>query len=150
MNTNLGPPVVLLVEDNPDDVRLVHEAFRENKVRCKVVEVADGRQALAYLKGEPPFAGRPRPDLILLDLNLPAVDGRQVLSVVKGDPGLMTIPVVVLTTSSSPEDVDGSYRRHCNAYVVKPIDFDDFADVIGKLRGFWLEAAELPGPAKGV
>jgi CheY-like chemotaxis protein len=137
-------PILLLVEDNPDDVTLVREALRENAVTARLEVVGDGQAAVKFLKKLPPYEDAPTPDLVLLDLNLPLLDGRSVLTVIKTDEELLTTPVVVLTTSKAPEDVQGSYARHCNAYVVKPIDFEDFADIIHKLKDFWLEAAKLP------
>src|SRR5687767_12509547 len=117
------PIEVLLVEDDPGDVLMTQEAFDEHKVRNKLNVVSDGEEALAYLRREGPHADAPRPDLILLDLNLPRVDGRQVLQAIKEDPDLRRIPVVVLTTSGADEDILRSYSLHANAYVTKPVDF---------------------------
>jgi CheY-like chemotaxis protein len=138
MNRNERRRLILIVEDNPEDVTLLREAFKERGVDAEIDVVGDGRQALNYLK-----LNR-RPDLVLLDLNLPLVDGRSVLGAIKADPALLTIPVVVMTTSRSPDDVIGSYQHHCNAYVVKPIEFHELLDVVSSLRGFWLETALLP------
>src|SRR6476661_9842436 len=122
-----GTPIeVLLVEDDPGDVLMTQEAFEEHKVRNRLTVVSDGAEALAYLRREGEYADAIRPDLILLDLNLPRRDGREVLEEIKSDERLHQIPVVVLTTSQSEEDVLRSYQLHANAYVTKPVDFDQF------------------------
>lgn len=134
--------VVLLVEDNPGDVRLTQEALDGD--RGVEVEVATtGKEALAFLEREPPHEEAPRPDLILLDLNLPGVDGRDVLETVKTDPDLRAIPVIVLTTSSADRDVEEVYAQHANAFVSKPLDLDRFLEVMSVIQTFWFDVAEL-------
>jgi CheY-like chemotaxis protein len=134
------PIVVLLVEDDPGDVVLIQEAFEHNKVRNHLHVVGDGVEAMAFLRdsGE-------RPDLILLDLNLPRKDGREVLAEVKGDPELRSIPVVVLTTSKAEEDILRSYDLHANAYVTKPVDFNRFIEVVRQIDEFFVTVVKLPG-----
>ncbi len=136
------PSQVLVVEDNPGDVRLVQEALRPYEVQVGVA--VDGIEALAYLHGEAPHADRKIPDLILLDLNMPRKDGRQVLSTIKQDAQLRRIPVVVMSTSESERDILDIYELHANAYIVKPIDFHQFARVVQCIEGFWLDTARLP------
>ena len=138
------PIEVLLVEDDPGDVLMTQEAFEEHKVRNKLNVVSDGEEALAYLRREGPHADAPRPDLILLDLNLPRVDGRQVLQAIKEDPDLRRIPVVVLTTSGADEDILRSYSLHANAYVTKPVDFDSFIAVVRQIDEFFVSVVKLP------
>jgi CheY-like chemotaxis protein len=138
---------ILVVEDNPGDVRLLQEAFKDGKVKVRLRIAWDGVEALKCLRGEPPFAASPLPDLILLDLNLPKKDGREVLAEIKVDPELMLVPVVVFTTSSADQDVTSAYFLQANCYVVKPLSFDQFAEVIGTIEDFWLKTAELPGSA---
>ncbi|RCG31388.1 response regulator [Sphaerisporangium album] len=135
---------VLLVEDDPGDVLLTREAFEHNKVQNKLHVVSDGEQALAFLRREGPYADAPRPDLILLDLNLPRKDGREVLEDIKADAGLRSIPVVVLTTSEAEEDILRSYRLHANAYVAKPVDFDQFIRVVRQIDDFFVTVVKLP------
>lgn len=140
-----GRPVeILLVEDNPGDVRLAEEALREAKMSNNLNVVSDGVEALAYLRREGNHAGATRPDLMLLDLNLPKRDGREVLQEVKEDQDLRTIPVVVLTTSDAEADVIRSYELHANAYVRKPVDFDAFIEVVRTLEDFWFTVVKLP------
>lgn len=140
-----GDPInVLLVEDDEGDVVLIREAFEDNKVRNHLAVVADGVEAMAYLRGEGEHAGSPRPDLVLLDLNLPRKDGREVLEEVKSDPDLRTIPVVVLTTSEADEDILRSYDLHANAYVTKPVDFDRFIEVVRQIDEFFVSIVRLP------
>ena len=143
--TDSQPIVVLLVEDDPGDVVLIQEAFEHNKVRNHLHVVGDGVEAMAYLRGEGPHAGAPRPDLILLDLNLPRKDGREVLSEIKADARLRMIPVVVLTTSEAEEDVLRSYDLHANAYVTKPVDFGRFIEVVRQIDEFFVTVVKLPG-----
>jgi len=138
------PIEVLLVEDDPGDVLMTQEAFDEHKVRNKLNVVSDGEEALSYLRREGPHADAPRPDLILLDLNLPRVDGRQVLQAIKEDPDLRRIPVVVLTTSGADEDILRSYSLHANAYVTKPVDFDSFIAVVRQIDEFFVTVVKLP------
>ena len=137
---------ILLVEDNPADIDLTLEAFREVSIAsaADVHAVTSGDEALKYLRSEGEFAGRPRPDLVLLDLNMPRKDGRAVLTELKADPELRRIPVVVLTTSSSTEDILEAYDHYANAYVQKPVGFGDFLIVARSIRDFWLTAASLP------
>jgi two-component system, chemotaxis family, response regulator Rcp1 len=130
---------ILLVEDNAGDVRLTREALREAEVAVDLVAVADGDQALEFLRGE-----GARPDLILLDLNLPRKNGLEVLEEIKGDPELRHTPVIMLTTSSSARDIAACYDRGVNCYVVKPLDLDDFTGLVQAINGFWLEVARLP------
>lgn len=135
---------VLLVEDDPGDILLTREAFELNKVRNKLHVVNDGEQAMAFLRREGEYAEAPRPDLILLDLNLPRKDGREVLQDIKGDKELRGIPVVVLTTSEAEEDILRSYHLHANAYVSKPVDFDQFINVVRRIDDFFVTVVKLP------
>lgn len=135
---------ILLVEDSPSDIRLTKEAFRDAKVINELNVVTDGELAMRYLRREPPYEGAKRPDLILLDLNLPKKDGREVLEEVKNDPILKSIPIVVLTTSQNEMDVLRSYKLHANSYVVKPVDLNRFLAVIRSLEDFWLAVVTLP------
>ena len=135
---------VLLVEDNPADVRLTREAFRDGKIRNQLNVVSDGIQAMDFLERQPPYEEAPRPDLILLDLNLPRMSGREVLERVKGDPDLRRIPVVILTTSEADKDILESYNLHANSYIVKPIGFDNFLEVTREIEQFWLSVVKLP------
>jgi len=135
---------VLLVEDDPGDTLMIREAFDDNKVRNRLTCVTDGVQALELLRREGDHAGAPRPDLILLDLNLPRKDGREVLAEIKADEDLRAIPVVVLTTSQAEEDVLRSYKLHANAYVTKPVDFERFIDVVRQIDNFFVTVVKLP------
>jgi CheY-like chemotaxis protein len=135
---------VLLVEDDPGDVLMTQEALTEHKVRNNLTVVNDGVEALAYLRREGTYAGATRPDLILLDLNLPRKDGREVLAEIKADPDLRLIPVVVLTTSGADDDVVGSYRLHANAYVTKPVDFEAFVGAVRQIDDFFVGVVRLP------
>lgn len=136
---------ILLVEDNPADVRLTQEALKEAANATTRLHVAgDGVEALEFLHKQGDFATAPRPDLMLLDLNLPRVDGRQVLATVKGDPDLRRIPVVVLTTSPSEDDILHAYDQHVNSYIRKPVDLDKFLDVLRAIDRYWLGAVSLP------
>jgi CheY-like chemotaxis protein len=140
-----GRPVeILLVEDNPADVRLTVEALKEGKVRNNLRVARDGVEALQYLRREGPFAGATRPDLVLLDLNLPRRDGREVLAEIKADEVLKQIPVVVLTTSSAEADILRSYSLHANCYITKPVDLDQFVQVVKSIDDFWLTIVKLP------
>jgi CheY-like chemotaxis protein len=140
-----GEPIeVLLVEDDPGDVLLIREAFEFNKVHNNLHVVHDGEQALRFLRHEGEHAGSLRPDLVLLDLNLPRKDGREVLAEVKGDPELRTIPIVVLTTSEAEEDVLKSYQLHANAYVTKPVDFERFVSIVRQIDDFFVSVVRLP------
>ena len=141
-----GQPIeVLLVEDDPGDVLLIREAFDFNKVHNNLNVVSDGEQALDYLRGIGDYTDRIRPDLVLLDLNLPRKDGREVLAEVKSDPDLRTIPIVVLTTSEAEEDVLKSYQLHANAYVTKPVDFERFVSIVRQIDDFFVSVVRLPG-----
>jgi len=140
------PVEILLVEDNPGDVRLTREALREGKVYSNLHWAKDGVEALEFLRREGCHAAAPRPDIILLDLNLPKKDGREVLAVVKGDDQLKQIPVVVLTTSKAEEDVLRSYALHANCYITKPVDLDKFIFVVKSIDRFWLSVVTLPPP----
>jgi chemotaxis family two-component system response regulator Rcp1 len=135
---------VLLVEDNPGDVRLTREAFKDAKVHLEMHVVGDGVEAMEFLHRRGKYAGKPRPDLILLDLNLPRKDGRDVLAEIKGDSGLMTIPVVILTTSASDVDIESSYLLHANCYISKPVDMEGFLTVVKSIDDFWLSVVKLP------
>lgn len=136
---------ILLVEDDPGDVLITREAFAENKVRNHLSVVADGEAAMAFLRREGEFASAPRPDLILLDLNLPRKAGHEVLAEVKSDTDLQRIPVVILTTSDAEEDILRSYDLHANAYVTKPVDFDRFLNVVRQIDDFFVSVVKLPG-----
>lgn len=145
MAANLSVPVeILLVEDNPGDVRLTTEAFREARVRNRLHVAIDGVDALAFLRREGRHRDVPRPDLILLDLNLPKRTGREVLEEIKEDDELKHIPVVILTTSQAERDILESYQLRANAYVTKPVDLDQFLKVIQSIEQFWLEIVRLP------
>ncbi len=135
---------ILLVEDNPADVRLTQEAFRDAKVHNTLSVARDGVEALAYLRREGPFADAKRPDVIFLDLNLPKIDGRQVLAAVKSDPALKSIPVVILTTSQAEQDILKSYELHANCYVTKPVDLEQFLSVVKSIESFWISVVKLP------
>jgi CheY-like chemotaxis protein len=135
---------VLLVEDNPGDVRLMKEALKEAKV-CNHLSVAvDGEEALEFLKRRGTFADAPVPDVVFLDLNLPRKDGREVLADIKSDPDLMRIPVVVITSSKAEEDIVRSYNLHANCYVTKPVDLDQFIKVVRSVEDFWFTIVKLP------
>jgi len=140
----LVPIEVLLVEDDPGDVLMTREAFEEHKVGNRLSVVSDGVEALAYLRRQGPYADAPRPDLVLLDLNLPRRDGREVLAEIKNDPELLDIPVVVLTTSQAEEDVLRAYNLNANCYVTKPVDFDQFMRIVRTIEDFWLTVVTLP------
>ena len=140
-----GRPVeILLVEDNPGDVRLTIEALRESKVVNNLSVARDGVEALAYLRREGDFANTVRPDLILLDLNLPRKDGREVLAEIKADPKLHTIPIVVLTTSRAEQDVLRSYELQANCFITKPVDLEQFITIVKSIENFWLSVVTLP------
>jgi CheY-like chemotaxis protein len=140
-----GKPIeILLVEDNPGDTDLAREALREAKVNNHVHAVADGVEALQFLRRQERFADAPRPDLILLDLNLPRKDGREVLKEIKADRDFRRIPVVVLTTSKLEQDVIKAYNLHANCYIIKPVDFEQFLRVVKDIESFWLTVVKLP------
>jgi len=135
---------VLLVEDNPGDVRLTREAFKDAKMHLELNVVGDGVEAMDYLHQRGKYAESSRPDLILLDLNLPRKDGRDVLAEIKGHPLLKTIPVVILTTSASDVDIESSYLLHANCYISKPVDMEGFLTVVKSIDDFWLSVVRLP------
>ena len=148
------PPItsairILLVEDNPADAELATEALAESKLINELDHVEDGVEAMKYLRGEGAYAGRALPDLVLLDLNLPRMDGREVLAAIKSDEELRRIPVVILTTSESEEDILRSYDLHANCYITKPIDLNQFVRVVRAVEDFWITIVRLP-PAQSV
>jgi chemotaxis family two-component system response regulator Rcp1 len=145
MQEELGKPIdILLIEDNPGDVRLTQEAFKFGKVRNNLFVVNDGVEAMDFLYRRGEFLNVSRPDLILLDLNLPKKDGREVLEEIKADPDFKRIPVVILTTSKADEDILKSYDLHANCYVSKPVDLDEFMSIIRSIESFWLSVVKLP------
>jgi two-component system, chemotaxis family, response regulator Rcp1 len=144
IGTDATPIQLLLVEDSPGDVRLTREAFKDAKIHITLHVAPDGVDAMAFLKREGKHAGAPRPDLILLDLNLPKKDGRRVLEEIKGSVTLRTIPVVILTTSASEADVLRSYHLHANSYITKPVSLDGFLKVVQSIDQFWLSVVKLP------
>lgn len=139
------PADFLLVEDNPGDVRLTQEALKSHKVRNNLHVVPDGEEAMAFLHRQGKYQDAPRPDIILLDLNLPKKDGREVLAEIKSDPELKTIPVVVITSSEAEQDVIKSYNLNANCYVTKPVNLDQFIKVVQSVNDFWLTIVKLPG-----
>jgi chemotaxis family two-component system response regulator Rcp1 len=145
MNNENGHAIeILLVEDNPGDVRLTREALKEAKVRNSLSVAGDGIEAMAFLRREGTHSTAPRPDIILLDLNLPRKDGRQVLAEIKADPELRRLPVVILTTSKAEEDILKTYDLHANCFITKPVDFDQFVKVVHSIEHFWLSIVTLP------
>jgi two-component system, chemotaxis family, response regulator Rcp1 len=142
------PVDILLVEDNPGDVRLTQEAFREARMPININVAMDGEEAIAYLRRQGPYQFATRPDLILLDLNIPKKDGREVLAEIKSDLLLHDIPVVVLTTSNAEQDIQKTYNLEVNAYINKPVDFDRFFEIVQKIEDFWLMTAILPSSLK--
>jgi CheY-like chemotaxis protein len=145
-STTRAPIEILLVEDNPGDVRLTREALRDAKVRNNVSVAQDGAEAMAFLRNEGSHSRAPRPDLIFLDLNLPKRSGREVLEDIKGDDRLKHIPVVILTTSQAERDIIESYQLRANAYVTKPVDLEQFLRVVQSIEQFWLEIVKLSRP----
>lgn len=135
---------ILLVEDNEGDIQLTIEAFKEAKIRNQIKVVRDGEEALDYLRKEGNYVDVPSPDIILLDINLPKIDGKEVLSTMKNDPVLKSIPVIMLTTSSSDLDVQESYANHANCYVIKPVDLNKFMDVVRSIEDYWVSIVKLP------
>ena len=143
-DTRINPIEILLVEDNPADVRLTQEALQEEKIHNNLSVVHDGVEALAFLRGEGKYKKATRPDLILLDLNLPRKDGREVLAEIKNDEILKHIPVVVLTISDAEKDILKSYNLHANCYIKKPLDLGEFSKVVKSIQEFWLSIVKLP------
>ncbi len=143
-NGSAKPIDILLVEDNPGDVRLTKEALKENKISNNLYEVIDGVEALDFLYKRGKYAKKPRPDIILLDLNLPRKDGREVLAEIKNDESLKRIPVVILTTSRAEEDIVKTYNLHANCYITKPVDLDQFLRVVKSIEDFWISIVKLP------
>ncbi len=145
MHNIMGRPVeILLAEDSPADVRLAREALKDAKVMNNLHVTRDGVEALEFLRKEGEFAKAPRPDVILLDLNLPRMDGREVLAIVKEDPSLKRIPVVILTVSRSEEDIIKTYNLHANCYITKPLDLKQFIKVVKSIENFWFTIVTLP------
>jgi two-component system, chemotaxis family, response regulator Rcp1 len=145
MNEKIAKPIeILLVEDNPGDVRLTRESFYDARIYTNMMVASDGLEAMAFLRREGEYTQATRPDLILLDLNLPRMNGFEVLDAIKEDPDLKRIPVVVLTTSEAEQDIIQSYNLYANAYVTKPVDLEQFIKVIKSIEGFWLEIVKLP------
>jgi two-component system, chemotaxis family, response regulator Rcp1 len=144
MGTNALPIEILLVEDSPGDVLLTREALRDAKIRLNLQVAADGEEAMALLRREGKYATAPRPDLVLLDLNLPKKDGREVLQEIKADANLAIIPIVILTTSASEADILRSYQLHANCFVTKPVDLEQFLIVVKSIDNFWLTVVKLP------
>lgn len=140
-----GVPIdILLVEDNPDDAALTIETLKSGRIRNQVTHVEDGVEAMQFLRRHPPYGAAPRPDLILLDLQLPKKNGREVLMEVKEDRDLKRIPVVIMTTSAAEQDIFESYNLHANCYLTKPIELDEFIGVVRKIEDFWLSVVKLP------
>ena len=145
MSNRIGRPVdILLVEDNLGDVRLTQEALKEAKVLNNLWVVTDGVEAMAFLNREAEYVAAARPDVILLDLNLPKKDGREVLEEIKQDPSLRRIPVVILTTSSADQDILKAYDLHANCYITKPVDLEQFIKVVQSIEDFWLTIVQFP------
>ncbi|MBN1689601.1 MAG: response regulator [Dehalococcoidia bacterium] len=143
-DNGMKPVDILLVEDNPGDVRLTQEALKDAKLKVNLHVVNDGVEAMAFLHGEGQYASKPPVDLVLLDLNLPRKDGRQVLAEIKGDPDLRRTPVVVVTTSKAEEDIVKTYDLHANCYVTKPLDLDQFITMVQSIEHFWFSIVKLP------
>ena len=137
---------ILLVEDNPGDIRLTKEVLKEGKIQNNLSVVMDGEEALLFLKKAGQYANAVTPDIILLDLNLPKKDGREVLAEIKADPGLKCIPVIVLTTSAAEKDILSMYSHYANCYITKPVDFNQFINVVRHIEDFWLTIVKLPKP----
>jgi CheY-like chemotaxis protein len=145
ISSNKNKPItILLVEDNPGDIRLVQETFKEGKVGNQIEIVKNGEEAIKYLQQRGDYSQAPKPGMILLDLNLPKKNGIEVLAEIKSDPQLRKIPVVVLTASQADEDVVKAYNGHANCYLTKPIDLDDFMNVVQAIKSFWLNIVQLP------
>jgi CheY-like chemotaxis protein len=145
--TNAAAIEILLVEDNPGDARLTEEAFTDGRLLNNMHRVSDGVEAIAYLRNEGQYKAMPRPDIVLLDLNMPRKDGREVLAEIKEDADLKSIPVVVLTTSDADVDVMKSYQLHANCYITKPVELDKFMEIVQRIEDFWLAIVRLPRQA---
>lgn len=146
MNTSRANPIdILLVEDNPGDVRLTQEALKEGKIDNNLYIVGDGKEAMDFLHRSKKQKNSVRPHLILLDLNLPKLDGREVLEKIKKDPSLKRIPVVILTTSEDEQDILDSYNKYANCYITKPVDLDQFVKIVRTIEKFWFSIVKLPG-----
>ncbi|MCX5888954.1 MAG: response regulator [Deltaproteobacteria bacterium] len=143
-NRSCRPIEILMVEDNPGDVRLTIEALKEGKVRNNLTTVEDGEAAMKFLRRQGPYSKMPRPDLVLLDLNLPKKNGREVLAEIKDDPDLKRIPVVILTVSEAEQDIIKSYNLHANCYITKPVNLEQFIKVVRSIEDFWLSIVMLP------
>lgn len=143
-NKGVDPVHILLVEDNPADVDLTRESLEDGKLFNKLSVVGNGEEALAFLRGEGKYADAERPDLILLDLNLPGMSGKEVLDEIKSDESFKSIPVVILTTSAAEEDIVKSYELHANCYITKPVDLEQFTRVVKSIEDFWLSVVKLP------
>lgn len=143
-SNNTEPVEILLVEDNPGDIRLITEILKEAKIQNNINITTDGEVALKFLLNEDEFQDAPRPHLILLDLNLPKKDGREVLTEIKANEQLKSIPVVILSTSTAREDIMGTYKHHANSYITKPVDLDQFIQVVESIQNFWLSIVKLP------
>lgn len=139
---------ILLVEDNPADVELTRQCFLESRIPNEIHAASNGDSALAFLRRSEPFTAAPRPDLVLLDLNLPGIDGREILAAIKRDPDLQTIPVVVLTTSDADNDILEAYRLQANSYLRKPVDLDEFIELADAMCIYWFRYVQLPPPAR--
>lgn len=140
----IEPIRILLVEDQPADVRLTEEVLKAGKVANELYVAEDGEKAMAFLRQEGDYETVPRPDLVILDLNLPRMDGKEVLTAIKTDPALLKIPVLMLTTSAAERDILDAYSQHVNAYITKPIDLDEFVGVVRSIEQFWLSIVRLP------
>ncbi|HML04440.1 MAG TPA: response regulator [Methanobacterium sp.] len=146
MDENYTSVEILLVEDNPADTRLIFEVLKDFKIKNNLNVVTDGVKAMDYLNKEGKYCDSPTPDLILLDLNLPRKDGREVLKEIKQDDRFVCIPIVILTTSSTKEDILNAYKNHANCFITKPVDFKEFMRVINSIEDFWLSIVKLPSP----
>lgn len=145
MTPNQGEPIeILLAEDNPGDVKLTEKALEQGKILNNLHVVTDGVEAMEFLRQEGEYADEPRPDLILLDLNMPRMDGQEVMEEMDGDPELRRIPVVVLTSSAAEEDIVKSYELTANAYLTKPVDFEGFSDIVSRIEDFWFSVVKMP------
>jgi chemotaxis family two-component system response regulator Rcp1 len=147
--SGIKPVEILLVEDNPGDVRLTMEALKESKLQNNLSVVTNGMEAMAFLRKEGGFAGAVQPDLILLDLNLPKKDGREVLKEIKEDPSLRRIPVAILTISKAEEDILKTYNLHANCYITKPLDMEQFIKMVKSIECFWFSIVTLPPRGNG-